>query len=110
MIYNGFMQKNTDCDSSCLENTLGILGDKWTPLLLHALTDESRSFCDIETLLDGISPRTLSQRLEKLVLEGIITKEMYCEHPPRYKYGLSQKGRALRGVLNQMSEWGAQYA
>jgi DNA-binding HxlR family transcriptional regulator len=104
------MSTNDECNASCLEHTLGILGDKWTPLLLHALTDGSRSFCELELSLDGISPRTLSQRLEKLVLEGILTKELYCKHPPRYKYGLSQKGRALRGVLNQMSDWGAQYA
>jgi DNA-binding HxlR family transcriptional regulator len=110
MIYTDHMKTSTDCDSSCLESTLGILGDKWTPLLLHALTDVPHSFCEIEASLEGISPRTLSQRLEKLVIEGIITKNMYCEHPPRYKYGLTPKGEALRGVLNQMSAWGAKYA
>lgn len=104
------MNTNSHCDGACLEHTLGILGDKWTPLLLHALNDEPLSFCQIESALDGISPRTLSQRLEKLVLEGIIVKDMYCEHPPRYKYGLTAKGEALRGVLNQMSDWGAKYA
>lgn len=104
------MTKSNDCNGECLEHTLGILGDKWTPLLLHALNDEPLSFCQIETALDGISPRTLSQRLEKLVLEGIVAKDMYCEHPPRYKYGLTPKGEALRGVLKQMSAWGAQYA
>jgi len=104
------MKSESPCNASCLEHTLGVLGDKWTPLLLHALNDDARSFCELETLLDGISPRTLSQRLEKLVLEGILTKQMYCEHPPRYKYRLTQKGEALRGALHQMSEWGAQYA
>ena len=104
------MKTKTGCDSSCLEHTLGILGDKWTPLLLHALNDEPLSVCQIETALVGISPRTLSQRLEKLVLDGILIKEMYCAHPPRYKYGLHTNGEALRGVLNQMSDWGAKYA
>lgn len=104
------MKKDLYTDATCLEHTLGIVGDKWTPLLLRALTDAPRSFCELETLLDGISPRTLSQRLDKLQLEGILTKEMYCKHPPRYKYGLSDKGRALKGVLNQMASWGAQYA
>ncbi len=93
-----------------LEATLGIMGDKWTPLLISRLSDDPLSFCKLEISLEGISPRTLSQRLDMLESHKIITKRCYCERPPRYKYELTKKGRELEKVLQSMSRWGAKYA
>lgn len=92
-----------------MQNCLTILGDKWTALILRDLTGEARTFCALQSSLDGISPRTLSQRLEKLTKEGIVTKKMYCEHPPRYQYQLTAKGESLNEVLLKMADWGARY-
>lgn len=94
----------------CIECTLSIIGDKWTPLIVRDLTTGGSSFCQLEKSLVGISPRTLSQRLDKLENEKIITKSLYCEHPPRYKYELTQKGKELQSVLHQMANWGERYS
>lgn len=94
----------------CIECTLKIVGDKWTPLILRDLTVKSSTFSQLEKSLVGISPRTLSQRLDKLEREQIITKHLYNEHPPRYKYQLTKKGRELQAILLKMSDWGARYS
>lgn len=93
----------------CIQAALEILGDKWSPLLLGQLVDAERTFCELELLLNGISPRTLSARLDRLEKEGIVAKKQYCSHPPRYKYILTEKGYDLRTILAQMAAWGEKY-
>lgn len=93
----------------CIQTTLRIMGDKWTALILRDLSDGTNTFSCLEVSLKGISPRTLSQRLEMLQSEGIIDKRQYCEHPPRSKYLLTEKGTELQDVLIKMAEWGAKY-
>ncbi len=93
----------------CIQSALKILGDKWTPLLLGQLVSGQKTFGELEIDLAGISPRTLSDRLSKLEISEIITKNKYNEHPPRYKYGLTAKGQELQEVLVKMAEWGEKY-
>lgn len=93
----------------CIAKALSILGDKWTPLLIKALNEEQTHFSELEKALDGISPRTLSQRINKLVDENIVSKCLYCEHPPRYSYSLTQKGKDLQDILVDMAYWSAKY-
>ena len=93
----------------CIQSALCILGDKWSPLLLGLLFDQPKTFGELETALHGISPRTLSARLDKLNHESIISKRQYCEHPPRYRYELTQKGVELQDILKEMAQWGAKY-
>ena len=94
----------------CLTATLEILGDKWTGLLLRELTECPKTFGELEIQLVGISPRTLSQRLDKLESEKITSKSIYCQHPPRYKYALTKKGADLKTVLHTMADWGEKYS
>lgn len=95
--------------TSCLQNTIEVLGDKWTALIIHELSQAPSCFCDVEKNLDGISPRTLSQRLDKLQAEGIIAKQLYKEHPPRYNYHLTPKGLELLDILEAMTAWGSKH-
>lgn len=92
--------------AGCLQHTLQILGDKWTPLIIRDLTACPATFSDLETSLVGISPRTLSQRLDMLESEDIVVKRLYCERPPRYQYVLTPKGLGLQDILSKMAEWG----
>jgi len=93
----------------CIQAALGILGDKWTPLLLGQLVSGQKTFGELESMLTGISPRTLSARLNMLESESIIRKNKYNAHPPRFKYDLTEKGKGLQDVLIQMAEWGEKY-
>lgn len=94
----------------CMQAALKILGDKWTALILLELSENQATFSQLEVSLEGISPRTLSQRLDKLETEAIIARHQYCEKPPRYQYQLTQKGKDLQSVLKKMADWGAQYS
>lgn len=93
----------------CIQTTLRIMGDKWTALILRDLSAGVNTFSCLEVSLTGISPRTLSQRLDMLEDEGIIEKLKYCRRPPRFKYVLTEKGCELQAVLTRMAEWGAKY-
>ncbi len=103
------VMKNT-FGSGSLQTTIDILGNRWTALIIDELTSGPSCFCDVEKKLPGISPRTLSQRLDRLQAEGIITRQLYNQRPPRYNYALTSKGRDLTPVVKAMSAWGAKYA
>jgi DNA-binding HxlR family transcriptional regulator len=93
----------------CIQAALNVLGDKWSPLILGLLVENEKTFGELELMLAGISPRTLSARLDQLESSGIIAKDQYCQHPPRYHYKLTEKGEDLRSILVQMGNWGAKY-
>lgn len=93
----------------CIQAALRIIGDKWSPLLLGQLVEGEKTFGELELQLGGISPRTLSDRLDTLINEGIIEKKQYCARPPRYRYKLTDKGNGLRSILVQMAQWGEKY-
>lgn len=111
MISNVKIRPQTSIEEKpgCIQSALCILGDKWTPLLLSELVQRDLTFSDLEKSLEGISPRTLSNRLDKLLHEEIIQKILYCEKPKRYRYSLTKKGNELQTVLRKMAEWGEKY-
>jgi DNA-binding HxlR family transcriptional regulator len=83
-----------------------IIGAKWTALLVHDLSEGARRFSQLEHSCAGISPRTLSERLRALEVEGILERQSYAEHPPRVEYELTQKGRALLPIIDAMRRFG----
>ncbi|MFM2374568.1 MAG: hypothetical protein RLZZ234_563 [Candidatus Parcubacteria bacterium] len=93
----------------CIQAALRVVGDKWTPFLVARLVGKSRTFGELEMLLPGISPRTLSARLQKLDSEAIIEKEQYEDRPPRFRYALTKKGEELTTILMQMASWGEKH-
>lgn len=100
---------NESCkkDSSCsIERILSVIGSKWTLLILRELLDGTRRFGQLKKSLPGISPKTLSQRLRELEKEGILTKKIYPEVPPRVEYTLTPRGESLKGILLDLVEWG----
>jgi DNA-binding HxlR family transcriptional regulator len=94
----------------CISCAANILGNKWTALLLRDLAVGPRRFGEFQKSLQGISPRTLSQRLDDLEHEGIITKQSFAEVPPRVEYRLTAKGLDLLPILKSMAAWGSKYS
>lgn len=92
-----------------IEATLAVIGDKWTALLVGQMVGEARTFGELEDCLPGMSPRTLSQRIVKLLQAEIIAKALYSRKPERYRYTLTKKGLELRDILTEMAEWGEKY-
>ncbi|MBX4201616.1 helix-turn-helix transcriptional regulator [Candidatus Saccharibacteria bacterium] len=94
----------------CVAQALCVVGNKWTALILLELAKGPVRFSKLETTLPGISPRTLSQRLDDMEQMKIITKQAYAEVPPRVEYCLTQKGRDLLPILKSMADWGEHYS
>jgi DNA-binding HxlR family transcriptional regulator len=93
----------------CVAAAMDIIGNKWTALLLRDLASGSKRFSELQKSIEGINPRTLSQRLDELERCQIITKASYAEVPPRIEYTLTPKGQDLVPVLRQMAQWGERY-
>lgn len=94
----------------CVKAATRILGDKWTPQLLRFfVNEEAVRFCQIQDLVEGINPRTLSARLDALEQEGIIEK-IFPAEKSRCEYRLTPKGKALTPILRDMQSWSEQYA
>ncbi len=78
-------------------------------MILHNLFDGTKRFGQLQRVLPGISPKTLSQRLDELEQEGIIKKKIFAEVPPHVEYNLTQKGLSLGKIFNNMAQWGEKH-
>jgi DNA-binding HxlR family transcriptional regulator len=97
-------------NSSCpVCRTAEIVCGKWTLLVIRDLAEGRSRFCELERSLEGISPRTLSLRLRALEEEGIVRRQTYPEVPPRVEYALTEKGRALVPMIEDMRTYGRQW-
>ena len=94
-------------DDTCpVCRTAEIVCGKWTLLVIRDLADGRSRFCELERSLEGISPRTLSLRLRALEAEGIVERHTFPEVPPRVEYSLTEKGRALIPIIEDMRTYG----
>lgn len=89
--------------------TANIVCGKWTLLVIRDLAGGSSRFCELERSLEGISPRTLSLRLRSLEEEGIVERNTFPEVPPRVEYVLTEKGRALVPLIEDMRRYGVRW-
>ncbi len=97
-------------DDTCpVCRTAEIVCGKWTLLLIKDLAEGCSRFCELERSLGGISPRTLSLRLRALEEEGIVDRQTYPEVPPRVEYALTEKGRALVPLIEDMRTYGRRW-
>ena len=103
-------QQKIEPKEGCISNCLEVLGNKWTALILTELTDGPKRFTEIERSLKGISPRTLSQRLDDLTKHDVIAKQSFAEVPPRVEYSLLPKGRDFIPILQDMAAWGSKHS
>jgi DNA-binding HxlR family transcriptional regulator len=97
-------------DGSCaFAATAEIVATKWTPLIVHDLSEGPRRFMQLEHACPGISPRTLSERLDMLERQGVLIRRSYPESPPRVEYELNDKGRALLPIIRAMRKFGREW-
>jgi DNA-binding HxlR family transcriptional regulator len=89
--------------------TAEIISGKWTLLVIRDLASGSSRFCQLERSLEGISPRTLSLRLRALEEHGIVERHTYPEVPPRVEYALTEKGKALVPLIEDMRSYGKRW-
>lgn len=89
-----------------IAQTLDVLGDRWTLLILRDLMAGLHRYNDILESCAGMSPNVLSDRLKRLEAEGLVDRSYYKELPPRVEYTLTEKGWTVRPILSALVEWG----
>jgi DNA-binding HxlR family transcriptional regulator len=98
-------------DGTCcaVAATSELIGSKWTALIVHDLSEGPRRFSELEHACPGISPRTLSERLHMLEEQGICLRASYPESPPRVEYELTDKGRSMLPIIEEMRTFGHEW-
>jgi DNA-binding HxlR family transcriptional regulator len=104
------MQLTSLADWNCsIARTLDVIGEWWTLLIIRDAFRGTRRFDDFQASL-GLARSVLTARLAKLTGNGILERRAYSEHPPRYEYQLTAKGRSLFPVIVALVGWGDQWA
>ena len=97
-------------DNCPIRDVLSRLGDKWSMLVLVTLNaNGTMRFCDVHKAIADISQRMLTVTLRTLEADGLISRKVYAEVPPRVEYSLTDLGRSLKPVLDAMRTWGEEY-
>lgn len=91
------------------EHAMQILGKRWTGLLINALMSGPRRFCELTMIIEGLSDRVLSDRLRELETEGLLKRVVYPQIPVRVEYELTEKGHALRPVIEAIHGWAGRW-
>jgi DNA-binding HxlR family transcriptional regulator len=86
------------------------VGDKWTLLIVRDLVAGPRRFVELQRVLPGISTEQLRSRLNRMVADGLLTRQRYREVPPRVDYELTERSRDLLPVIGALARWGHQWA
>ena len=89
--------------------TVSLIGNKWKLLIIRNLLVRPWRFNELHRDLEGISQKVLTDSLRQLESDGIITRTVYAEVPPRVEYALSSLGESMRPILDAMQAWGDQY-
>ena len=89
--------------------TVALIGSKWKLLIIRNLLERPWRFNELKKDLEGISQKVLTDSLRSMEEDGLITRTVYPEVPPRVEYALSDLGRTLKPILDSMVEWGNAY-
>ena len=89
--------------------TVQLIGSKWKLLILRNLLARPWRFNELRKSLEGISQKVLTDSLRSMEEDGIITRTVYPEVPPRVEYALSELGESMRPIIQAMEQWGTEY-
>jgi DNA-binding HxlR family transcriptional regulator len=89
---------------------LDLVGDKWTLLIVRDLLAGPRRFVQLQHVLPGISTEQLRSRLNRMVADGLLTRQRFREVPPRVEYSLTERARELSPVIGALARWGYDWA
>lgn len=89
--------------------TVALIGSKWKLLIIRNLLARPWRFNELKKDLEGISQKVLTDRLRSMEADGIITRTVYPEVPPRVEYVLTELGKSLKPILDSMRAWGEAY-
>ena len=90
-----------------IRNVLSRIGDRWSLLTLLALqdTDKPLRFKELSKAIPDVSQKMLASTLKELEADDLVNRQAYVEIPPRVEYSLTNRGKSLMPLLNQLVEW-----
>lgn len=91
-----------------LETLLTIIGGKWKAIILWHLQAGSLRFSQLRKTMPGITQKMLTQQLRELESQGMISRKVYAEVPPRVEYSLTSLGKKCKPLLKKMHDWSAE--
>ncbi len=93
-----------------IDATLDVIGGKWKPLIIYELNDETLRFSQLlDRLQPRITQRMLTKQLRQLEEHGLITRKVYAQVPPKVEYSLTEMGKSLLPILDQLCAWGSKH-
>ena len=103
------MVKKEEMPACPVATTVQLIGSKWKLLIMRNLLQRPWRFNELRRDLDGISQKVLTDSLRSMEEDGIITRTVYPEVPPRVEYALSDLGESMRPIIQAMEQWGTEY-
>lgn len=103
------MKSKDELPACPVATTVQLIGSKWKLLILRNLLMRPWRFIELQKNLEGISQKVLTDSLRSMEADGIITRTIYPEVPPRVEYALSELGESMRPIINAMEQWGVSY-
>lgn len=92
-----------------VETTLMLIGDKWKVLILRDLMSGTKRFGELKKSIGTVSQKVLTAQLRNMEENGLVTRKVYAEVPPRVEYSLTALGQSLKPILDSMQAWGEEY-
>lgn len=103
------MAEKKELPSCPVETTLMLLGDKWKVLILRDLIDGTKRFGELKKSIGHVSQKVLTANLRSMEEDGLVSRKVYAEVPPKVEYKLTDTGMSLKPVLDSMRDWGMKY-
>jgi DNA-binding HxlR family transcriptional regulator len=96
-------------DSCPVKAAIDVIRGRWKPSILWELNCGTKRFSDLQAALPKIAAQVLTLQLRQLEADGVVVRIVYPEIPPRVEYSLSEDGRALSAVMDELEAWGTRY-
>ncbi len=100
---------NKELPACPVETTLSLISDRWKVLIIRDLLDGTKRFGQLKKSIGSISQKVLTANLRSMEEDGLLTRTVYAEVPPRVEYTLTETGYSLQPVLDALGSWGMAY-
>lgn len=101
--------KKEDLPACPVETTLSLISDKWKVLILRDLMPGTKRFGELKKSIGSVSQKVLTAQLRDMEANGLISRKVYAEVPPRVECSLTNLGKSLKPILDAMKNWGEDY-
>lgn len=106
---NGKISDDCKRHFKAISDTLYILNGKWSVLIIACLASGKKRYLELQRTVEGIGPKMLSKELNKLELNGLITRSVQEVKPVTVEYELTEYARSLKPLIDDMGDWGKQH-